>query len=66
LKRKVADLEEGLKHLKLLFKTSQPNVEEGIGSLNQMLKNQNEQFLKMMDNFAEFYGISEDKDGDKE
>jgi uncharacterized protein YjgD (DUF1641 family) len=62
LKMKVSDLEEVVAHLKLLFKTSTPNVEEGIGSMNKMLKSQNEHFLKMMENLGEFYGITKDKD----
>ncbi len=65
LERKVADLEGVIMQLKLLFKTNPPNIGEGIGSLNQMLKSQNEQFLKMMDNLAGFYGISKDTDTDK-
>ncbi len=65
LKRKVADLEEAVAHLKLLFKTSTPNVEEGVGSLNKMLRSQNEHFLKMMDNLGEFYGITKDTDSEK-
>jgi len=65
LKRKVADLEEAMVHLKLLFKTSTPNIEEGVGSLNKMLRSQNEHFLKMMDNLGEFYGITKDTDSEK-
>lgn len=64
LKRKVADQEEVISHLKLLFKTHPPNVEEGARSLNNMLKSQNESFLKMMDSLAGFYGITKDKDKD--
>ncbi len=66
LKRKMADLEEVVRQLKLLFKTGTPNTEEGIGSLNQMLKDQNEQFLKMMDSLAGFYGITKGKGSDEE
>jgi hypothetical protein len=66
LKRKAADLEEVVAHLKLLFKTSTPNIEEGVGSMNKMLKSQNEHFLKMMDNLGEFYGITKDKDSEEE
>jgi hypothetical protein len=65
LERKVADLEEVVNHLKLLFKTGTPNAEEGIGSLNNMLKSQNEHFLKMMENLGEFYGITKDADSEK-
>lgn len=65
LKKKAADLEEAVRQLKLLFKTSTPDVDEGIGSMNQMLKTQNENFLKMMDSLAGFYGISKDKEADK-
>ena len=65
LKKKVAELESVAAHLKLLFKTSTPNVEEGIGSLNNMLKSQNEHFLKMMENLGEFYGITKDTDSEK-
>jgi hypothetical protein len=65
LKRKVSNLEEVVTHLKLLFKTSTPNVEEGIGSMNKMLKSQNEHFLKMMGNLGEFYGITKDTDSEK-
>lgn len=61
LKQKVANLEAVVLQLKLLFKTCAPNVEEGIKPLNQMLKTQNEQFLKMMESLAGFYGISSDK-----
>ena len=64
LKEKLADLEMVIAQLKLLFKTNSPNVEEGIGSLNKMLKSQNENFLKMMDSLAGFYGITKDKDKD--
>jgi len=66
MKRKVENLEEVVSHLKLLFKTSTPNVEEGIGSLNKMLKSQNEHFLKMMENLGEFYGIPKNKDSEKD
>lgn len=65
LKIKVADMEEAMVHLKLLFKTSTPNIEEGVGSLNKMLRSQNEHFLKMMDNLGEFYGIAKDTDSEK-
>ena len=68
LKRKIEDLEAVITQLKLLLKTCAPNVEEGIKPLNQMLKTQNEQFLKMMDSLAGFYGISSetnDKAGKK-
>lgn len=65
LERKLADLEEVIRHLKLLFKTNPPNAEDGIGALNQMLKTQNAQFLKMMDNLAGFYGISKGRDPDE-
>lgn len=65
LKQKAADLEEVVTHLKLLLKTNMPNIEEGVGSLNNMLKSQNEHFLKMMDNLGEFYGITKDTDSEK-
>ncbi|MDA3896913.1 MAG: hypothetical protein PF482_12300 [Desulfobacteraceae bacterium] len=65
LKSKVADLEEVAAHLNLLFKTNPPSVEEGIGSINKMLKLQNEFFLKLMDNLGEFYGISKDSGSEK-
>ena len=65
LKRKAADLGDVVAHLKLLFKTNPPNVEEGIGSMNKMLKSQNKLFLKMMDNLGEFYGITKDSDSEK-
>lgn len=65
-KKKVEDLEEAIKQLKLLLKTSSPEVDQGIGSLNQMLKTQNANFLKMMDSLAGFYGINKDKAEDKE
>jgi hypothetical protein len=65
LKRKTEDLEAVVTQLKLLFKTCAPNVEEGIKPLNQMLKSQNEQFLKMMDSLAGFYGISSEKKDDE-
>ena len=61
LKRKTEDLETVVTQLKLLFKTCTPNVEEGIKPLNQMLKSQNEQFVKMMNSLAGFYGISSEK-----
>jgi len=61
LQQQVADLEAVISQLKLLFKTSAPDVEDGIRPLNKMLKTQNEHFLKMMDSLAEFYGISNDK-----
>jgi len=61
LKQNVADLEAVILQLKLLFKTCAPNVEEGIKPLNQMLKTQNDQFLKMIESLAGFYGISSDK-----
>jgi len=64
LKRKTEDLEAVITQLKLLFTTCAPNVEEGIKPLNQMLKTQNEQFLKMMDSLAGFYGISSEKKGE--
>lgn len=63
LKQKAADQEAVILQLKLLFKTCAPNVEEGIKPLNQMLKTQNEQFLKMMESLAGFYGISSDQNG---
>jgi len=66
LQQKVADLEAVILQLKLLFKTCAPNVEEGIKPLNQMLKTQNEQFLKMMDSLAGFYGISSKEDNTEE
>ncbi|MFZ2630925.1 MAG: hypothetical protein WA081_12990 [Desulfosalsimonadaceae bacterium] len=64
LKRKTEELEIVVTQLKLLFKTCAPNVEEGIKPLNQMLKSQNEQFLKMMDSLAGFYGISSERNGE--
>jgi len=66
LEEKLADLEAVIAQLKLLFKTNPPNVEEGINSLNKMLKSQNQNFLKMMDSLAGFYGITKDKDKDKD
>lgn len=63
LQQKAADQEAVILQLKLLFKTCAPNVEEGINPLNQMLKTQNEQFLKMMESLAGFYGISTDPNG---
>lgn len=64
LQRKTEELETVVTQLKLLFKTCAPNVEEGIRPLNQMLKSQNDQFLKMMDSLAGFYGISSEKNGE--
>ncbi|RJP87113.1 MAG: hypothetical protein C4518_12800 [Desulfobacteraceae bacterium] len=66
LQRKTEDLEAVILQLKLLFKTHPPNVEEGIAPLNQMLKTQNEHFLKMMDSLAGFYGISAEKKDEPE
>jgi len=65
LKQKMADLEEVVKHLKVLFKSqspgAEPDIEKGIASLNQMLKSQNKNFVKMMDSLAGFYGLSKDE-----
>lgn len=58
LKRKTDDLEALVTQLKVLYKTCRPDVEKRVRPLNQMLKSQNEQFLKMMDSLAEFYGIT--------
>ena len=62
LKKKAAELEEVVTHLKVLLKTGSTDVEDGIGPLNQMLKTQNEHFLKMMDSLAGFYGVKESAD----
>jgi BMFP domain-containing protein YqiC len=63
LEKKITELEAVITHLKVLLKTNSPDAEDGTGPLNQMLKTQNEHFLKMMDSLAEFYGVkgSEDK-----
>jgi len=66
LKKKVEDLEAAITHLKLLLKANGAEIEEGIGPLNQMLKSQNEQFLKMMDSMAEFYGVKMPKKNEED